>query len=136
MSVSKYQSVKEMYQNIREKGYKKLAVWEKAHKFMFSVYKYTKDFPKNEEYGLISQLRRAALSIPANIVEGQASTSKKDFLNFLNMANRSLVETEYLLEVALELNYLSDEAYNELDKLRYETGILLNGLTRSIRTKL
>ena len=125
-----------MYYIVKEKGYKKLKVWSKANEFVVLVYKHTKDFPKSEEYGLVSQLRRAALSIPTNIVEGQASTSKKEFLNFLNIANRSLVETEYLLEVAVELQYLSKEKYNELDKLRYEIGILLNGLARSIRTRL
>ena len=125
-----------MYQSVKEKGYKKLEVWKKAHKFVILVYKYTKDFPKNEEYGLTSQLRRAVLSIPTNIVEGQASISKREFLNFLNIANRSLVETEYLLEVALELQYFSKDRYDELDKLRCEIGILLNSLIRSIRTKL
>ena len=125
-----------MYQSVKEKGYKKLEVWKKAHKFVILVYKYTKDFPKNEEYSLTSQLRRAVLSIPTNIVEGQASISKREFLNFLNIANRSLVETEYLLEVALELQYFSKDKYDELDKLRCEIGILLNSLIRSIRTKL
>lgn len=125
-----------MYHSVKEKGYEKLEVWKKAHKFVILVYKYTKDFPRNEEYGLTSQLRRAVLSISTNIVEGQANTSKKEFLNFLNMANRSLVETEYLLEVASELEYLVKNKYDELDKLRYEIGILLNGLIRSIRTRL
>jgi len=125
-----------MYQSGKEKGYKKLEVWKKAHSFVTLLYKHSKDFPKNEEYGLTSQLRRATLSISTNIVEGQASTSKKEFLYFLNIANRSLVESEYLLEVACELKYLSKDKYDELEKLRYETGILLNGLSRSIRVKL
>ena len=125
-----------MYQSVKEKGYKKLEVWKKAHQFVILVYRYTKSFPGNEEYGLTSQLRRAALSVSANIVEGQVNTSKKEFLNFLNMANRSLVETEYLLEVAFELEYLTKDKYDELDALRYETGILLNGLSRSVRIKL
>jgi four helix bundle protein len=100
------------------------------------TYNYTKDFPRNEDYGLTSQIRRASLSIPTNIVEGHASTSKKDFLNFLNIANKSLVETEYLFEVANELQYLSNERYIELYKLKCEVGILLTGLTRSVRSKL
>ncbi len=125
-----------MYYSVKEKGYKKLEAWKKAHKLVILVYKHSKDFPRNEGYGLTSQLRRAALSISTNMVEGQASTSKREFLNFLNIANRSLVESEYLLEVALELQYLSKEKYDELDKLKYETGVLLNGLTRSIRIKL
>ena len=120
----------------KEKGYKKLEVWKKANSFVLLVYRHTTFFPRNEEYGLLSQIRRAALSIPTNIVEGQASSSKREFMNFLNIANRSLVETEYLLEVSLGLGYLSQERYNELDKLRYETGILLNGLAHCIRTRL
>ena len=135
--MSKYQSVREkMYQSVKEKGYKKLEVWKKAHEFAISVYENTKDFPANEGYGLTSQLRRAGLSVPTNIVEGQASNSKRDFLSFLNIANRSLVEAEYLLEVAVELKYLSKEKYELLEQLRYESGILLNGLMRSIRIRL
>lgn len=125
-----------MYQSVKEKGYKKLEVWKKANDFVVLIYRYTKDFPRNEEYALTSQIRRAALSIPTNIVEGQASTSKKEFLNFLNMANRSLVESEYLLEFALKLEYLTEEKHSELDKLRYNVGILLNGLIRSVRVRL
>ena len=119
-----------------EKGYKKLDVWKEGNKFVILIYKYTKDFPKSEEYGLVSQLRRAALSITTNIVEGQASMSKKEFLNFLNIANRSLVETDYLLEVSFELQFLSKEKYDELEQLRYKIGALLNGLMRAIKSRL
>lgn len=122
--------------NDRMKGYKKLQVWQKAHQFVLLTYKYSKDFPQSELFGLTSQIHRAVISIAANIVEGQASNSKKDFLNFLNIANRSLVETEYLLEAAVDLGYLSKEKFSELEKLRCEVGNLLNGLMRSVRTKL
>lgn len=74
-----------------KKGYRKLKVWGKAHKFAMEIYKTSKVFPKEEIYGLTSQIRRAAFSVSLNIVEGQASVSKKEFLNFLNIANRSLV---------------------------------------------
>jgi four helix bundle protein len=118
------------------KGYKKLEVWKSAHEFVLLVYKNTKDFPKSELFGLTSQIRRAAVSISANIVEGQASNSKRDFLNFLNIANRSLVETEYLLETALDLDYLSKEKHEQLESSRILVGNLLNGLMRSLRDKL
>ncbi len=124
------------YQGVSDKGYKKLEVWKKTHKFVILVYENTRNFPTSEEYGITSQLRRSALSVPTNIVEGQASVSKRDFLNFLNMANRSLVEAEYLLEVALELKYISKDKYDLLEQLRYESGILLNGLIRSVRMRL
>ena len=119
-----------------EKGYERLDVWKRANEFTLAVYKHSKSFPKNEEYGLTSQLKRAALSVPTNIVEGQASTSKREFLNFLNIANRSLVESEYLLGFALELQYLEKNCYEDLEKIRRETGAMLNGLMRSVRSKL
>jgi four helix bundle protein len=118
------------------KGYKKLEVWKKAHELVLLTYRNTKSFPKNELFGLTSQIRRAVISITSNIVEGQASNSKRDFLNFLNIANRSLVETEYLLETALDLDYLTDSEYRQLELLRISVGNLLNGLMRSLRTKL
>lgn len=118
------------------KGYKRLLVWQKAHQFVLLVYKYTKEFPKYELFGLTAQIRRAVISIGANIVEGQASNSKKEFLSFLNMANRSLVETEYFLETAVDLGYLKKEEFNELENLRHNVGNLLNGLMRSIKLKL
>ena len=115
------------------KGYKKLKVWEKAHKLAMEIYRVSNKFPKEELYGLTSQIRRSAFSISLNIVEGHASISKKEFLNFLNISNRSLVETEYLLEIMKELNFISDTEYQRLDKMRCEVGIMLNAFTKSIR---
>jgi four helix bundle protein len=115
------------------KGYKKLKVWEKAHKLAMEIYRVSNKFPKEELYGLTSQIRRSAFSISLNIVEGHASISKKEFLNFLNISNRSLVETEYLLEIMKELNFISDTEYQRLDKMRCEVGIMLNAFTKSIK---
>jgi four helix bundle protein len=115
------------------KGYKKLKVWEKAHKLAMEIYRVSNKFPKEELYGLTSQIRRSAFSISLNIVEGHASSSKKEFLNFLNISNRSLVETEYLLEIMKELNFISDTEYQRLDKMRCEVGIMLNAFTKSIK---
>lgn len=127
------------YHSVRvseEKGYKKLKIWEKAHKMAIEVYKVTKEFPREELYGITSQLRRAAFSVPINIVEGHASNSKKEFLSFLNIANRSLVETEYLLEIGEELHFLTKSAYEKLENLRREVAIMLNAFVRSLRNKL
>lgn len=118
------------------KGYKRLMVWQRVHELILLIYEDTKKFPAYEQFGLTSQIRRAAVSIGANLVEGQASNSKKDFLNFLNIANRSLVETEYLLEIASDLKYLASNDYLKLDQIRGQIGALLNGLIRSIRDKL
>jgi four helix bundle protein len=118
------------------KGYKALKVWEKAHKFAIQVYKASAGFPKEELYGLTSQLRRASFSVLLNIVEGHASTSKKEFLSFLNIANRSLVETEYLLEVVKELGFIDEEKYLDLENPRSEVAVILNAFTRSLRSRL
>ncbi len=119
-----------------KKGYKRLKVWEKAHRFAMEIYKSSRMFSKEELYGLTSQIRRSAFSVSINIVEGHASNSKKEFLNFLNIANRSLVETEYLLEVVRELSFLSGFDYQRLEKLRSEVAIMLNVFTKSVRNKL
>lgn len=116
-----------------KKGYKKLKVWEKAHQLAMEIYKTTKIFPKEELYGLTSQIRRAAFSVPLNIVEGHASISKKEFLNFLNIANRSLVETEYLLEIVRELSFLNEPEYQRLEKIRSEVAVILNAFRKSIK---
>lgn len=119
-----------------EKGYKKLRIWEKANQYALMVYKVTEKFPHSELYGITSQLRRAALSVGLNIVEGQASSSKKDFLNSLNMANRSLVESEYLLEFSRDLTYLGIDDYKTLEDYRCGLGLLLTAFIRGVRSKL
>jgi four helix bundle protein len=73
--------------------------------------------------------------VPTNIVEGHASVSKKEFLNFLNIANRSLVEVEYLMETACELKYMDRKKYQEFEDLRREVGLILSSFTRSLRRK-
>lgn len=119
-----------------KKGYRKLKVWEKAHRLAVEIHKAGSKFPKEELYGLTSQIRRAAFSVPLNIVEGHTSTSKKEFLNFLNIANRSLVETEYLLEIVNELKFLSsDTDYRKLEEMRGEVAVMLNAFTKSVRNQ-
>ena len=115
------------------KGYADLKVWQKSHKFAIEVYKLTKQFPKEELYGLTSQMRRSSLSIPTNIVEGHASSSKKEFLNFLNIANRSLVEVEYLLEFSLELGFIEKQEYNHLEEMRKEVAVILFAFRKSVQ---
>ena len=120
----------------RDKRYKRLKAWELAHKFAIAVYIISKKFPSEELYGLTSQIRRAAFSVPLNIVEGQASGSSKEFLRFLNISNRSLAEAEYLLEVVLELGFISETEYEKLENMRLEAGLVLNGLIKSIKDKI
>jgi four helix bundle protein len=87
------------------KSFRDLVVWQKAHEFVLSVYKFTEAFPKQETYGLSVQLRRAAVSIPANIAEGFRKRGKPDKARFLNMAEGSLEECRYYLILAEDLGY-------------------------------
>jgi four helix bundle protein len=93
------------------KNYKNLTVWQDSHELVLSVYKETKAFPKEEVYGITSQLRRAAASIPANIAEGCAKSSDREFNRFLQIAMGSLNESEYFLFLSKDLNYLTEENY-------------------------
>lgn len=94
--------------------YRKLKIWENADKFVHEIYKVTLTFPRNEIFGLTSQIRRAALSIPTNIVEGASRKSKKEFLNFLNIAIGSLNEVDYLLSFSLGEKFIEEEKYKSL----------------------
>ena len=109
----------------QEKGYKKLIVWRKADELAYQIYLETKQFPKDELYGMTSQLRRAAFSVPTNIVEGTGRQGKNEMKQFVNIALGSLAETEYLLDVCLRLKYLNKESYDRLEALRKEVGGLL-----------
>ena len=112
--------------------YKNLLVWQKAHELAYQVYLITKGFPKDETYGLTSQLRRAVLSVPANIVEGYSRKGDKELARFLNIALGSLAETEYLLFFAKELSYLSDKQYQHIEALRNEAGKLLYNFYKKV----
>jgi len=115
-----------------EKGYKKLIVWQKADELAYQVYLETKDFPKDEMYGITSQLRRAVVSIPTNIVEGVGRQGKRELKQFINIALGSLAETEYLLEFCYRLNYFNKDRYERLEELRRNVGGLLWNFYKSI----
>lgn len=106
-------------------GYKKLFAWQKANKLAHLVYNITLTFPKNEMFGLTSQLQRAALSVPTNIVEGQARNTKKEFHRFLSISLGSLAETQYLLEFAYERKLIKNNDFQEISLLRTETGNII-----------
>jgi len=110
---------------IKEKGYKKLLVWQKADELAFNIYRITHSFPKEELYGITSQLRRASLSVPLNIVEGYSRQSRKELKQFLNIALGSLAEAEYLLDFVFKLQYLNKDDYSKLTDLRQYVGNLL-----------
>ena len=117
------------------KSYRDLIAWQKAIAFVTDLYRVTRDFPKDELYGLTSQLRRAAVSIPSNIAEGQARLSKLEFKNFLSHARGSLVEVETQLEIAKNLEYLKEDVSKNLAIKLTELARILNGLLESIRSQ-
>jgi len=117
------------------KGYHKLIVWQRARELVQLIYKYTESFSKAEEFGLKGQLRRAAVSVVLNIVEGYRRRTTKEFLHFLNIADSSLAELEAALEIALDLQFLSKENYEIVENKRSEVGYLLSQLTKSLRRK-
>ncbi len=94
--------------------YKKLKVWEDAHKFTIDIYNITKKFPNNEQYGLTSQIRRSSSSIPTNIVEGSGQLDNGNLIRFLGIAKGSAFETEYQLLLSKDLNYITNDEYKLL----------------------
>jgi four helix bundle protein len=114
------------------RDYTKIEAWRLADDLTVVVYERTRSFPKEEVYGLTSQLRRASYSVPANIVEGSSRESKKDYLHFLYIARGSLAETQYFIHLSRRLGYLSPE---KADSLHIQTKLIfacLHGLIRAV----
>ena len=114
----------------KAKNFHELLVWQKAHQFVLAVYKLTKSFPKEEIYGLTSQFRRAAISIPANIAEGFVKKSNIDKMRFYNIAQGSLNECQYYLILSKDLDYGNEQV---LFNLANEIGKLLNSYIKAIK---
>jgi four helix bundle protein len=102
------------FMNIKTKTFEELIVWEKAHEFVLRVYEYTTLFPRHELFGLSSQFRRAAVSIPANIAEGYRKSGMKDKIRFYNIAEGSINECSYYLRLASDLHYGENDKMNML----------------------
>jgi four helix bundle protein len=114
------------------RDYTKIETWKLADDLTVAVYERTRSFPKEEVYGLTSQLRRASYSVPANIVEGSSRDSKKDYLHFLYIARGSLSETQYFIHLAARLGYLSSEEAVRLHEQTKLTFGCLHGLIRAV----
>ena len=111
-----------------------LHAWRLAMDLVVAIYQHTQSWPNDERYGLTSQVRRAATSIPSNIAEGKGRASDKDFIKFLDYARGSVYEVQTQIEIASRLNYLSASAANMLETHAAEVGRVLNGLIRAIST--
>lgn len=114
------------------KDFRDLKVWEKSHQLALMVYKYTQSFPKQELFGITSQMRRAAVSIPTNIAEGCGRNGNGDFARFLYIAMGSASELEYLLLISLELGYLERIDCQELDVAATEVKRMLASLISKV----
>ena len=117
---------------LQAKGFKKLLVWQKSYELTLHTYRLTKSFPKDELYGLTSQLRRAVTSITANISEGYERNHRKEYVQFLHISRGSLGEVETYLLLARDLEYLADKNFEELETRRSEVARLLQGLISSL----
>jgi four helix bundle protein len=118
------------------KDFKELKVWEKAHRLTLLIYEETRSFPKEELYGLTSQLRRTAASIPANIVEGCGRRSDGEFTRFLQIARGSASELEYHLLLARDLRLLNEANFRNLDEMIAEVQRMLTGLVQRVQPVL
>ena len=115
------------------KSYRDLETWQKAMDLVEEIYKATRSFPKEEIYGLTGQMRRAAVSIPSNIAEGQGRGSTAEFLRFLSIAHGSLCELGTQILIAQRLSYLDQPAYEQLEDLTARVGRLIHGLANSLK---
>lgn len=117
------------------RNYRDLIAWRKAMELVGEIYKATQTLPKDEIYGLVSQMRRAAVSIPSNIAEGEGRRSGNEFGHFLSIAHGSLRELETQILICQRLAYLTDAQAETLISMTEEVGRLLNGLANSLKRR-
>ena len=115
--------------------YKKLKVWEDAHKFTVDIYNITQKFPNNEQYGLTSQIRRSASSIPTNIVEGCGQLENGNLIRFLGIAKGSAFEVEYQIMLSKDLGYIDVNEYNILTEKIKSIIRRLNNLIKALKNR-
>ena len=118
------------------KSYKDLEVWRRAVDWAVAIYQETKEFPREEVFGLSSQLRRAAVSVACNIAEGTERTSTKETIQFIGIALGSLAEVETLLILAARMGYVQADAETRLADEARQLGKMLHGLRRSLKARI
>ncbi len=117
------------------KGYRDLVVWQRAMDLVTATYRLTASFPREEKYGLVQQLKRAAVSVPSNVAEGHGRDHLGDYLHHLSVANGSLMELETQLMIAGRLGYVSREVEERIVAQGAEVGRMLSGLARALRKR-
>jgi four helix bundle protein len=117
-------------------SYKDLIVWQKSITLVTDIYLLTKSFPSEEKYGIVSQMNRAAVSVPSNIAEGWGRESSKSYLQFLKVSRGSLMEVETLLVIAKNLNFIIEKEYKLISENIEEVAKILQGLIKSIKQKI
>ena len=117
------------------KDFRKLSVWEKSHSLATEIYKVTTSFPKSEMFGLNSQIRRASVSIPANIAEGCGRDGEADFARFLQIAFGSASELEYHILLARDLKFLDEKSYNNLSTHVTEVKRMLTSFIQKLKAE-
>ena len=115
------------------KTYRDLQVWQKSMALVTEVYKITKGFPKDETYGLTSQMRRCAVSIPSNMAEGYGRNSTNEYIHFLRISMGSLYELQTQIEISMNLRYLNNDEFNSLYETSREIERMLSSLIRKLR---
>ena len=118
---------------MKSSNYKELKVWQKAMDLTVEVYKLVKHLPKEETYALSDQMRRAVVSIPSNIAEGQGRNSDKEFIQFLSIARGSLWELETQIEICLRIGYIDQSLAIDTNNLIAEISKMLNALSNSLK---
>lgn len=113
-------------------SYQALEAWRVAHQLALEVTRVSLRLPAHERYELAAQLRRAALSVPTNLVEGRARFGSREYLKFVRIARASLAEVDYLLFFAAEMGYLAPDDHRRLDAMRRRANVLIAGLARSL----
>jgi four helix bundle protein len=117
------------------KSYKDLIVYQKAYQLSLHIYRVTESFPKAEIYGLVSQMRRSAISIPANIAEGYRRGHRKEYIQFLRIAQGSCGELETFLSMSKDLGFIKEKDFEELEKAQDEISRLLQALISALAIK-
>lgn len=125
-----------MMQELPVSGYKKLVVYQKSKELVLTIYGLTAKYPKGETYSLIDQMRRSAVSVPANLIEGYSKESSAEFARFLTISIGSLAELEFYIEISYDLKYIDQETSQKTNSLIYEVKKLLYGTRKAVRLRI